>query len=83
MPAIGKNGVRTDLDGGTMAEALHIHEGSVYVGGSSASGARYWLDGAGHDLSGLPSGSSDAIVSAIALNDAGLFLGGSYYKGTI
>lgn len=76
-----KNGVRTDLDGGTMAEALRVHEGSVYVGGSSASGARYWIDGAGHNLAGFPAGSSDAIVNAIAINEAGLFLGGSYYKG--
>lgn len=75
-----RNGERADLAGGTRAEAVCVQGDTVCFGGKSATAARYWIDGVGHDLSGFPAGSSDWIVSAVAPGDGGVFLGGTYYK---
>ena len=78
-----KNGSRVGLVDGTRAEAICIHEGRVYVGGRSATSASYWIDGNGYEISNsyFPVGSTDAIVTAVALVEGELHLGGSYYKG--
>lgn len=76
---VWKNGERAALAGGERAEALCLADGTLYVGGSSAASARYWADGVGHDLVGLPAGSLDRRVSAVAYGSPGLVLAGSYY----
>lgn len=75
-----KNKARVNLNGGTRAEAICVHDGSVYVGGKSASNARYWIDGTGNNITGFPSGSSDEIVNAVAVGDDGVYVAGTYYK---
>lgn len=75
-----ENGHRTDLTGGTWAESICVDAGTVYVGGGTALNPCYWVDGEAHEITGLPSGSSEGLVTAIAPCDDGLVLGGSYYR---
>ncbi len=75
-----KNGARTDLAGGVLAETIRVYGGSVYVGGKTATGACFWIDGTRTDLGGFPAGSSDHIVTAVTVGESGVLWGGSYYK---
>jgi len=75
-----KNYARSNLDDGTRAESITARAGSVYIGGRSSLYARYWIDGAGHTITGFPAGSTDSIVYAVVMGDGGLYAAGQYYK---